>query len=89
MADPAPEKQEIPLRDDGAQPEAPPTSPWLENATTTQTPPVTNIFEQPAFGRPARRWNLDDGQRNVWRVALAWLIAAMLGAGIGSYAMYQ
>lgn len=89
MADPAPETQEIPLRDDGTQPETPPTSPWLQHATTTEIPPVTNIFEQPAFGRPARRWNLDEGHRTVWRVALAWLIAAMLGAGIGSYAMYQ
>ncbi|HLW17763.1 MAG TPA: trypsin-like peptidase domain-containing protein, partial [Actinomycetota bacterium] len=87
MADPAPETHEIPLRDDGEQ--ARPTSPWLDNATTTEVPPVTNIFEQPVFGRPARRWNLDDSSRNIWRAALAWLIAAMLGAGIGSYAMYQ
>ena len=89
MADPAPETHEIPLRDDGVQPDTRPTSPWLDNTATTQVPPVTNIFEQPAFGRPARRWNLDDHQRNIWRAALAWLIAAMLGAGIGSYAMYQ
>src|SRR5207248_11276372 len=89
MADPAPETQEIPLREDGTQPDARPTSPWLENATTTEIPAVTNIFEQPAFGRSSRRRKLDEGQRNIWRVALAWLIAAMLGAGIGSYAMYQ
>jgi putative serine protease PepD len=89
MADPAPETHEIPLRNDGEQPDAPPTSPWLDNATTTEVPSVANIFEQPAFGRPARGWNLDDRSRNIWRAALAWLIAAMLGAGIGSYAMYQ
>lgn len=87
MTHEAPETEEIPLRDDGSQTR--PTSPWLENASTTESPPVANIFEQPAFGRPSRRWNLDDRQRNVWRAALAWLIAAMLGAGIGSYAMYQ
>ncbi|HJT37266.1 MAG TPA: trypsin-like peptidase domain-containing protein [Actinomycetota bacterium] len=81
MTDQAPETEEIPLRDDGSQPEPPPTSPWV-------SAPVKNIFEQP-FGAPERRWNLDDRSRNVWRVALAWLIAASLSAGIGSYAMYQ
>ena len=81
MTDQAPETEEIPLRDDGSQPEPPPTSPWV-------SAPVKNIFEQP-FGAPERRWNLDDRSRNVWRAALAWLIAASLGAGIGSYAMYQ
>ena len=55
MADPAPETHEIPLRDDGVQPDTRPTSPWLDNTATTEVPPVTNIFEQPAFGRPARR----------------------------------
>jgi len=89
MADPAPETHEIPLREEGAQPDMRPTSPWMEHATTTEIPAVKNIFEQPAFGQPARRWNLDDHQRTIWRAALAWLIAAMLGAGIGSYAMYQ
>ncbi len=87
MADP--ETREIPLRDDGVQQDARPTSPWLQNTNPTEIPHVTNIFDQPAFGRPSRRWNLDDRQRDIWRAALAWLIAAMLGAGIGSYAMYQ
>src|SRR5207244_4957795 len=77
--------------DDGTRPDSLPTSPWFEqpsNAPTTEIP-ATDIFAQPAFGRPSRRWNLDDHQRSIWRAALAWLIAAMLGAGIGSYAMYQ
>jgi len=95
MTDEAPKEstatEEIPLRDDGTRPDSLPTSPWFEqpsNAPTTEIP-ATDMFAQPAFGRPSRRWNLDDHQRSIWRAALAWLIAAMLGAGIGSYAMYQ
>ncbi|HJT37234.1 MAG TPA: trypsin-like peptidase domain-containing protein [Actinomycetota bacterium] len=89
MTDQAPETEEIPLRDDGSQPEPRPTSPWVSaQAPTTEIPPVKNIFERPAFGVSERR-NPDDRSRVIWRAALAWLIAASLGAGIGSYAMYQ
>ena len=95
MTDEAPKEstatEEIPLRPDGTRPDPRPTSPWLEQpskAPTTEIP-ATDIFAQPAFGHPSRRWNLDDHQRSIWRAALAWLIAAMLGAGIGSFAMYQ
>jgi S1-C subfamily serine protease len=84
MTDPLRETQDIPLRDDGAQAGAPPTSPWFEQASIVPSSriPTTNIFEQPGFGRR-------DTGRGVWRFALAWLIAAVLGAGIGSYAMYH
>ena len=86
MTDEAPKEstatEEIPLRDDGTRPDPRPTSPWLEQpskAPTTEIP-ATDIFAQPAFGHPSRRWNLDDHQRSIWRAALAWLIAAMVGA---------
>jgi putative serine protease PepD len=82
----------IPLREESSPTSAPPTSPWLEpsEAPTTESP--SSIFEQPGFGSPARSLDVlhfDEHRRTIWRTALAWLIAAMLGAGIGSYAMYQ
>jgi putative serine protease PepD len=88
MTDEAPKEStatdEIPLRDDGGRA---PTSPWFEDPSNVPTTGTT--FDEPVFGRPARRWEMDDRSRSIWRAALAWLIAAMLGAGIGSYVMYQ
>jgi putative serine protease PepD len=83
----------IPLREEASSTSAPPTSPWAapaSEAPTTERP--SSIFEQPGFGLPARSLDVlhfDEHRRTIWRTALAWLIAAMLGAGIGSYAMYQ
>jgi putative serine protease PepD len=58
------------------------------DAPTTEIPP--NIFEPHSQSPMAEFWDRRfDGQRSIWRAALAWLIAAVLGAGIGSYAMYQ
>jgi S1-C subfamily serine protease len=74
----------IPLRDDGS-------STTAFDAPTTELQPAS-VFEQPPFGRPSRSWDalhLDERHPSLWRSALAWLIAAMLGAGIGSYAMYE
>src|SRR6266513_2867132 len=82
----------IPLREDTSATSAPPTSPWLQAESDTPTTESPSIFEQPVFGRPSKSWDvlhLDEHHRSMWRAALAWVIAAVLGAGIGSYAMYQ
>jgi S1-C subfamily serine protease len=82
----------IPLRVETAPTSAPPTSPWLPPTSEAPTTESSSIFEQPGFGRPTRSLDVlhfDEHRRTIWRTALAWLIAAMLGAGIGSYAMYQ
>jgi S1-C subfamily serine protease len=82
----------IPLREETAPTSAPPTSPWLQPVSEAPTTESSSIFEQPGFGHPARSLDVlhfDEHRRTIWRTALAWLIAAMLGAGIGSYAMYQ
>jgi putative serine protease PepD len=82
----------IPLREELSTTSAPPTSPWLQAASDVPTTESRSIFEQPGFGRPASNLDIlhyDEHRRTIWRTALAWLIAAMLGAGIGSYAMYQ
>jgi len=77
----------VPLReDDGDR-----TRRWFAAADAPTTELAPNIFEQhPQQSPMAEFWDRRfDGQRSIWRVALAWLIAAVLGAGIGSYAMYQ
>jgi len=82
----------IPLREEGSPTSAIPTSPWLQPASEAPTTETPSIFEQPVFGHPAKSWDavhLDEHHRSVWRAVLAWFIAAVLGAGIGSYAMYQ
>ena len=74
----------IPLREEGT------STPTFD--TPTRKLPPRSIFEQADFGRPARSLDVlhfDEHRRTIWRTGLAWLIAAMLGAGIGSYAMYQ
>ena len=82
----------IPLRAETSATSAPPTSPWLQAASEAPTTESQSFFEQPGFGHPARSLDVlhfDEHRRTIWRTALAWLIAAVLGAGIGSYAMYQ
>ena len=80
------ELESIPLRDDAGDG----ARRWdlATDASTTEIP--SNIFQQQPSSPMAEFWDRKfDVRRPLWRAALAWLIAAVLGAGIGSYAMYQ
>jgi len=80
----------IPLREDASNER--PQGPWFGTSTTTEQeeaapePDMTHEFrrEPPFWSDPSR-----PHEHTVMRAALACFIAALLGAGIGSYAMYQ
>ncbi|MGZ4104595.1 MAG: S1C family serine protease [Actinomycetota bacterium] len=84
------ELDHIPLRDDDEEAR---TRRWyaapLSEAPTTEIPPAVEQPEEPVEPPPGF-WVKPEASPQVWsiwRIALAWFIAALLGAGIGAYAM--